>query len=85
MNSVAGVTGRSPRTPHEAAPAAQPAARSPTLSKLSIPPSVTPFLDSSLVSELGVFSCTTDEGDIILMFQRITKPYNEPDVYYGRI
>ena len=31
------------------------------------------------------FSCTTYEGDTILMFQRTTKPYNEPASYNGRM
>ena len=42
-------------------------------------------LPSKRREELRGFSCTTHEGDIILMFQRTTKPYKRRSSYYGRM
>ena len=42
-------------------------------------------LPSKRREKLRGFSCTIHEGDIIIMFQRTTDPYNEPDSYYGRM
>ena len=42
-------------------------------------------LRSTPLEELGGFGCTTHEGVIILIFQRTTKSYNTPVLYYGRM
>ena len=43
------------------------------------------WLRSKRREKLRGFSSTTHEGDIIIMFQKTTKSYNEPDSDYGRM